>query len=78
MSSIKGSKNTSMSTTGCVGLEIRMVSKSYFRFYINHGGRLKMGWITGHVSCLLLLSANRFISSVLSADLIFLCSSAKS
>jgi hypothetical protein len=30
ISSIKGSKNTSMSTTGCVGLEIRMVSKMYF------------------------------------------------
>jgi hypothetical protein len=67
-----------MSTPGCVGPEIRMVSKMYFRFCINHGGRLYMVRITGHMLCLLLLSANGFIPSVLSVNLTFLGSSAKS
>jgi hypothetical protein len=55
-----------------------MVSKMYFRFCINHGGRLYIVRITGHVLCLLLLSANGFIPSVLSANLTFLGSSARS
>ena len=71
MSSIKGSKKTSMSTAGCVGPEIRSVSKRYFHFCINQRGRLYMVRITGHVLCLLLLSANGFIPSVLRANLTF-------
>jgi hypothetical protein len=67
-----------MSNPGCVGPEIGMVSKMYFRFYINHGGRLYMVRITGHVLCLLLISANGFIPSVLSANLTFLGSWTKS
>jgi hypothetical protein len=57
-----------MSTLGCVGSEIRMVSKMYFHFYINHGGRLYMVRITGHGLCLLLLSANGFIPSILRCE----------
>jgi hypothetical protein len=67
-----------MSTPGYVRSRIRMVSKMYFRFCMNHGGRLYMVRITGHVLCLLLLSANGFIPSVLGANLIFLGSLAKS
>jgi hypothetical protein len=63
---LRAPKNTSMSTPGYIGPEIRMVSKIYFRFYIKHGGRLYMVRITSHVP------------SVLSANLTFLGSSAKS
>jgi hypothetical protein len=57
---------------------MRVVNKRYFYLWHNHGGRLNMHIITGHVLCGLLISLNEFIPSVLSPNLIFLGSLEKS
>jgi hypothetical protein len=49
---------------------MRVVNKTYFRLWNNHGGRLNMHIITDHVLCVFLISLNGLISSVLSPNLI--------
>jgi hypothetical protein len=52
MSSINGSKNISMSMTACLGLDMRVINRRYFRLLHNHRGRyfhLYMHIITWHV-----------------------------
>jgi hypothetical protein len=71
MSSINGSKKASMSLLACLGPDMRAVKKRYFRLWHNHGGRLNMHIITGHVLCGFLISPNGLIPSVLSPNLIF-------
>jgi hypothetical protein len=39
MSFINGSKKTSMSMLACLGLDMRVVNKRYFRSWHNHGGK---------------------------------------
>jgi hypothetical protein len=51
---------------------MRVVNKRYFHLWHNHGGRLNIHIITGHVLCGFLISPNGFIPSVLSLNLIFL------
>ncbi len=72
MSSINGSRNTSMSIPGCFGHYIRIVNKIYFRFWQIHVGKLYMVSSTGQVLCELLKSPNGFIPSVLKTNLTFL------
>jgi hypothetical protein len=45
MSSIIGSKKTSMSLPACLGPDMRVVNKRYFHMGHNHGGRLNMHMI---------------------------------
>jgi hypothetical protein len=71
MSSINGSKKTSISTPVCLGPDMRVVNRRYFRLWHNHGGRLYMHIITGQVLCGFLISPKGFISSVLRPNLIF-------
>jgi hypothetical protein len=78
MSSINGSKNTSISTLACLGLDIRVVNRRYFYLWRNHGERLYMHIITGQVLCGFLISLKGFIPSVLGPNLIFLESLEKS
>jgi hypothetical protein len=42
MSSINGSKKTSMSLPACLGLDTRFVNRKYFHLWHNHGGRLNI------------------------------------
>jgi hypothetical protein len=64
--------------SACLGPDMRVVNKRYFHLWHNHGGRLNMRIITGHVLCGVLISMNGLISSVLSLNLIFLRSLEKS
>jgi hypothetical protein len=72
MSSINGSKKTSMSMPACLGLDMRVVNRRYFHLWHNHGGRLYMHIITGQVLCGFIISLKGFIPSVLRPNLIFL------
>jgi hypothetical protein len=72
MSSINGSKNTSISTPACLGLHMRVINRRYFRLWHNRGGRLYMHIITGQVLYGFLISPKGFIPSVLRPNLIFL------
>ena len=63
---------------GCFSPCMRMVSRRYFHLWHSHGGRLNMDSSTGHVLCVLLLSPNGFIPSMLNANRTFLFSSPKS
>jgi hypothetical protein len=78
ISSINGSKKTSMSIPTCLGLDMSVVNKRYFCLWHNHDGRLNMHIITGHVLCGFLISLKGFILSVLRPNLIFLGSLEKS
>jgi hypothetical protein len=71
MTSINGSKKTSMPLLACLGPDMRVGKKRYFRLWHNHGGRLNMHIITGHVLCGFLISPNGLIPSLLSPNLIF-------
>jgi hypothetical protein len=51
ISSITSSKKISMSLPACLGPDTRVVNKRYFHLWHNHGGRLNMYIITGHVLC---------------------------
>jgi hypothetical protein len=51
---------------------MRVVNKRYFRLCHNHGGRLNIHIITGHVLCGFLISPNGLIPSELSPNKIFL------
>jgi hypothetical protein len=70
MSSVNGSKKTSMSMPACLGSDMRVVNKRYFHLWHNHGGRLYMHIITGHVLCGFLISLKGFIPSMLRTNLI--------
>jgi hypothetical protein len=72
MSSIKGSKNTSISMSSCFGPETRIVNKRYFLLWHNHEGMLYMLRITDQVLCGFVISPKGFIPSVLKANLTFL------
>ena len=78
ISSINGSKNTSISLPVSLGPDIRVVSNRYLRLWHNHDGMLYSDSITGHVLCGFLFCPNGFIPDVLKANLIFLGSSEKS
>jgi hypothetical protein len=78
VSSINGSKKTSISMPTCLGVDMRVVNRRYFCLWHNHGGRLYMHIITGQVLCGFLISPKEFISSVLRPNLIFLGSLEKS
>jgi hypothetical protein len=78
MSFINGSKKTSISLPACLGPDTRVVNKRYFCLWHNHGGRLNMHIITGHILCGFFISSNGFIPSVLSPNQIFLGSLEKS
>jgi hypothetical protein len=78
MFSINGSKKTSISTATCLGPDIRVVNRRYFRLWHNHGGRLYMHIITGQVLCGFLIPPKGFVPSVLRPNLIFLESLEKS
>jgi hypothetical protein len=78
MSSINGSKKISMSLPTCLGQDMRVVNKRYFSLWDNHGGRLNMHIIIGHVLCGFISSPNGLIPSVLSPNVIFLGSLEKS
>jgi hypothetical protein len=71
MSSINGSKNISISTPACLGPDMRVVNRRYFRLWHNHGRRLYMHIITVHVLCGFLISLKGFIPMVLRPNLIF-------
>jgi hypothetical protein len=72
MSSINGSRKTSMSMPACLGLDMRVVNRRYFHLWHNHGERLYMHIITGQVLCRFLISPKGFIPSVLRPNLISL------
>jgi hypothetical protein len=72
MSSINGSKKIFMLIPACLGPDMRVVIKRYFRLWYNYKGRLNMHIITGYVLCGFLISLNGFIPSVLSSNVIFL------
>jgi hypothetical protein len=72
VSSINGSKKTTMSLPACLEPNTRVVNKRYFHLWHNHGGRLNMHIIIGHVLCGFLISLNGFIPSMLSPNMIFL------
>jgi hypothetical protein len=78
ISFINGSNKTSMSIPACLGPDMSVVNKRYFRLWHNHGGRLNMHIITGHVLCGFLISPKGFISSRIRPNLIFLGSLQKS
>ena len=69
---IRGSRKTSISMSGCLGLYIWTDSKRYFLFWHNHVGRLYIVSITGHALWVLLLSPNGFIPSVHNVNRTFL------
>src|SRR6266540_3997091 len=73
--SSNGSRNTSISFSGCFGPWISIDSIRYFHFIHSHEGMLRMDRTTGHVLCELLMSSNGFIPSVLNVNLTFLASS---
>jgi hypothetical protein len=56
----------------CLGADMRVVNRRYFRLWHNHGGRLHLHIITGQVVCGFLISLKGFIPSVLRPNLIFL------
>jgi hypothetical protein len=62
----------------CLGSDMRVVNRRYFRLWHNHGGRLNMHIITSQVLCVFLISPKGFIPSVLSPNLIFVGSLKKS
>jgi hypothetical protein len=78
MSSINGYKKTYISMPACLGPDMRVVNRRYFRLWHNRGGRLYMHIITGQVLCGFLISLKEFIPSVLTQNLIFLGSLEKS
>jgi hypothetical protein len=78
MSWINGTKKTSISMPSCLGPDMRVINRRYFRLWHNHGGRLYMHIITGQVLCGFLFSPKGFIPSVLRPNLIFLESLEKS
>jgi hypothetical protein len=78
MSSINGSKKTSMSMPSCCLPDMRVVNRIYFCLWHNHGGRLYMHIITSQVLYGFLISPKGFIPSVLRQNLIFLGSIEKS
>jgi hypothetical protein len=78
ISSINGSKKTSMSIPACLGPNMSAVNKRYIHLWHNHGVRLNMHIITVHVLCEFLISLKGFIPSVLRPNLIFLGSLEKS
>jgi hypothetical protein len=78
MSSINGSEKMSMSTPACLGQDMRVVNRTYFCLWRNHGGRLYMHILTGQVLYGFLISPKGFIPSVLRPNLIFLGSLEKS
>jgi hypothetical protein len=61
-----------MSLSACLGPDMGIVNKRYFRLWHNHGGRLNMHIITDYVLCGFHISLNGLIPSVLSSNLIFL------
>jgi hypothetical protein len=71
MSSINGSKKTSMSMPACLEPDVTVVNRRYFHLWHNYGGRLYMHIITGQVLCGFLISPKGFIPSVLRPNLIF-------
>jgi hypothetical protein len=75
MSSINGSKKTSISMPACLGPDMRVINRRYFRLWHNHGGRLYcMHIITGQVVCEFLISPKGFIPLVPRQNLILLAS----
>jgi hypothetical protein len=78
ISSINGSKKTSISILACLGPDMSVVNKRYFHLWYNYGGRLNMHIITSNVLCGFLISPKRFIPAVLRPNLIFLGSLEKS
>ncbi len=78
MSSINGSRNTSMLIPSCLGPCIRIDKRMYFRFWQIHIVKLYIVSRTGQVLYVLLRSPNGFIPSVLNANLTFLGSFANS
>jgi hypothetical protein len=62
----------------CLGPDMRVVDKRYFRLRHNHRERSNMYIIIVHVPCGFLISPNGFIPFVLSLNLIFLGSLEKS
>jgi hypothetical protein len=72
MSSINGSKKTSITMPASLGPDMRVVNRRYFRLWHNYGGRLYIHIITGQVLCGFLISPKGFIPSVLRPNLIFL------
>jgi hypothetical protein len=72
LSSINGSKKASISMPACLGPDMRVVNRRYFRLWHNHGARLHMHIITGQVLCGFLISPKGFIPLVLRPNLIFL------
>jgi hypothetical protein len=78
ISSINGSKKTSISMSACLGPDMRVVNRRYFHLWHNHGGRLYMHIITGQVLFGFLIPPKGFIPSLLKPNLIFLGSLEKS
>jgi hypothetical protein len=72
MSSINGSKKTFISIPACLGPDMKVVNRRYFRLWHNHGGRLYMHIITGQVLCEFLIYPKGFIPLVLRPNLLFL------
>jgi hypothetical protein len=72
ISSINGSKKTSMSIPACLGPNMSVVNKRYIHLWHNHCGRLNMHITTSHILCGFLISLKGFIPSVLRPHLIFL------
>jgi hypothetical protein len=62
----------------CLGLDMRVINRRYFRLWHNHGWILYMHIITGQVMCGFLISSKAFITLVLRPNLIFLWSLEKS
>jgi hypothetical protein len=55
----------------CLGPDMRIVNRRYFRLWHSHAWRLYMHIITGQVLCGFLISLKGFIPSVLRPNLIF-------
>jgi hypothetical protein len=71
ISFLSGSRNTSILMPAYFGPWIRIDNIRYFLLWHNHVGMLYNARMTGHVLCTVLFSPNRFILSVLKANLIF-------
>jgi hypothetical protein len=78
MSSINCSKKKYMSTPACLGPDMSVVNRRYFRLWHNHGGRWYMHIITSQVLYGFLISQKGFIPAVLIPNLTFIGSLEKS
>jgi hypothetical protein len=72
MFSINGSKKPYMSMPACLGPDLRVVNRRYFRLWHNHGGRLYIHTITSQVLYEFLISPKGFIPFLLRPNLTFL------